>query len=85
LASTDGSFNVTIECDDYHDFEHGVGKRAVESNGNTGFQDSGTDADGQKRQHNLDLLKKYLESFGGLRYFRPADLPAGKERHKVNF
>lgn len=85
MASTDGNFTVTVECDDYHDFERGAGKRAVESNGNTSFQDSGTDADGQTRKHSLDLLKKYLESFGGLRYFRPADLPVGKDRDRVIF
>lgn len=75
MASTDGRFYVTVECDDYHDF--------VESDVNTGFQSSDTDANSQTRKLNLDLLKKYLETFGGLRYFTPADPPAGKEGDKV--
>lgn len=78
MASSDGRFYVTVECDDYHDFES-----VVESDVNTGFQSSDTDANSQTRKLNLDLLKKYLETFGDLRYFTPADFPAGKEGDKV--
>ncbi|KAF8622640.1 hypothetical protein AX15_006755 [Amanita polypyramis BW_CC] len=82
LAYTDGAFYVTVEYDNYFDVKGGTGKHGVEFNGKASLQTPDTDANGEARKLNLAILRKYLESFGNLRYFTPTDASIGKSKDK---
>ncbi|KIL66284.1 hypothetical protein M378DRAFT_10267 [Amanita muscaria Koide BX008] len=83
LASTDGGFYLIVEFDDRPGVNTGKGPHITEANGkmNMHLPDSGCN-DGDECNLNLGTLKKFLESFGDLRYFTPADISPGKERDK---
>ncbi|KAK2463211.1 hypothetical protein APHAL10511_004866 [Amanita phalloides] len=78
LASTYGIFYIIVECEEYHGAEHETDRYFVPSNGNASVYNPNTETSDKAYKPNLGLLKKYLESFGDLRYFIPADISAGK-------
>ncbi|KAF8633336.1 hypothetical protein AX17_004508 [Amanita inopinata Kibby_2008] len=85
LASTDGTFYLTVESEDR---EGSLDAKAVESadgmgpEGRVALQVPHVDMKDEPRKFNLPMLKKYLESFGDIKSFSPIEFPIFGEKCK---